>query len=111
MKTISFKVQGSQPEPYTVTFNNNDGTITAYCTCPAGEHGTHCKHRVRILGGISKDIVSDNIKEIEVLLSWSSGTALESAVKDYITAEKEYEKANKAFTSAKKKLNSLFYNK
>ncbi len=111
METIKFLVQGSSPEPYEVVFNNDEGKLTAYCSCPAGEHGTHCKHRVRILGGSSKDIVSDNKKDIETVLSWLPGTLLESAIKEFITTEKIYEKANKDFTNAKKILTTLFYNK
>lgn len=110
-KSIKFQVQGSAPEPYIVTFNQDEGVLTAYCTCPAGENGTHCKHRINILQGIQKGIVSDNREEIKTVLSWLPGTTLETAVNTFKTAEKNYEKAQKELSTAKHKLTSALYNR
>ena len=109
MKTIKFKVQGSNPEPYTVTFVHNEDTLTAFCTCEAGENGIHCKHRLRILNGISENIVSENIKDIEIILSWLPGTRLESAINSVKIAEINILKAKKSLSSAKHELSSALH--
>ncbi|MBN1497095.1 MAG: SWIM zinc finger family protein [Spirochaetes bacterium] len=109
--TIKFHVQGSAQDPYIVTFTLDDNVLTAFCTCPAGENGTYCKHRVNILQGISKGIVSGNTDEVQTILSWLPGTPLESAINAYKTAEKNYDKARKELTSAKHRLVVALYNR
>jgi hypothetical protein len=109
MKKIEFKVQGSEPEPYTVTFINDGNVINALCTCQAGQNGMHCKHRVKILSGISEKIVSKNKKDIETVLSWLPCTRIESAVKAFKTAEKNFEEAKKALSITKNELTKIFY--
>jgi uncharacterized Zn finger protein len=52
MDKASFLVQGSAAEPYKVIFKlRDDKNLSAYCTCQAGQKGTHCKHRINILRG------------------------------------------------------------
>ena len=109
MKRIEFKVQGSQPEPYTVAFINIEGVVTAYCNCEAGQNGMHCKHRYRILAGNLENIVSKNLEDIKEVLSWLPGTRIESAVNTFKIAEKNFEKAKKEFPDAKRGLTSAFY--
>jgi len=53
--SVSFSVQGSAPEPYHVLFRRNGANLSAYCTCPAGENGMYCKHRIRILQGLAEE--------------------------------------------------------
>ena len=65
---VSFLVQGSAPEPYHVLFRRNGANLSAYCTCPAGENGMHCKHRIRILQGLAEGIVSENVADVQKVL-------------------------------------------
>lgn len=110
MSEIIFRVQGSASDPYEVTFDKSDNTLTARCTCPAGEVGQYCKHRLRILRGDSTGIVSPNQKDVGVVKSWLSGTELESALNEFDSAEKEQEKAKKRLDLAKKKLARVMTN-
>lgn len=104
MKKIKFLVQGSAPEPYTVVFNKDGNNLTAICDCPAGENGMYCKHRFRILGGLLDGIVSENIKDVEIVKSWLDGSDVEKALDELHEAENELEKMKKKVSALKKKL-------
>lgn len=95
---LRFLVQGSQEDPYEVTFvRRGIGNLSAYCTCRAGQVGRYCKHRVRLLIGDTTDLVSDNPDEAELLEPWLRGSDIEDAM----DAVREAEAAVKA---AKKRL-------
>jgi len=104
MEDICFLVQGSAEEPYKVTFKKNGSTILAYCTCPAGVHGQHCKHRFRILDGRDDGIVSDNKDEVMIVKSWLRGTDVEAALHEVVEKERVLEKVKQDLSAAKKKL-------
>jgi hypothetical protein len=70
--TFEFLVQGSAAEPYVISFRRRDAkNISAYCTCPAGESGMSCKHRIRILRGLIEGIVSSNSADVTVVAGGS----------------------------------------
>lgn len=104
METISFKVQGSAAEPYTTTFKREGSNLTAHCSCPAGEMGQYCKHRLNILEGITKGIVSGNEPEVATVVTWLRGTDVEQALQAVRDAEKRYDEAKKQLDGLKKKL-------
>jgi uncharacterized Zn finger protein len=104
MDQVEFFVQGSAPEPYRVTFIHKGSALSAYCTCPAGENGQYCKHRVGILQGNTQGIVSDNISEASVVSSWLPGTDLEAAMNEVKRLEAEAETLKKRLLVAKKAL-------
>ncbi len=104
MEKIKFLVQGSAPEPYIVVFNKDGNNLTALCDCPAGENGMYCKHRFRILAGSSEGIVSDNIKDVEIVKSWVKGSDVEKAMDELHQAEMDFEKMKKKVSALKKKL-------
>lgn len=104
MKTLTFKVQGSEPEPYTTTFKRNGTNLTAHCTCRAGEVGQYCKHRLNIVQGITKGIVSGNEADVSTVVSWLSGTDVEKALQQVREAEKRFEQAKKELDGFKKEL-------
>ncbi len=106
MKTleIEFTVQGSSPEPYNVTFTKKGDKLSAFCTCPAGVYGLHCKHRINILSGITKGIVSKNLNDVETIKKWLTNTEVETALNELKAAEKAYNKARKKLADSKKKI-------
>ena len=104
MEEICFLVQGSAEEPYKVTFRKKGNNLSAYCTCPAGENGQHCKHRINILCGITHRIVSGNEAKVQVVTSWLPGTDVEVALSAVLEAEKQYEVAKMKLSAAKKQL-------
>lgn len=105
MDSIIFEVQGSSPEPYTVTFvKRSDTSLSAYCTCAAGENGLYCKHRFSILDGITKAIVSENINEVETIKDWLQGTDVESAITKMQELETEQKRIKTELSKAKKEV-------
>jgi len=104
MEKIYFLVQGSAEEPYKVTFQKSGNTLSAYCTCPAGENGQYCKHRFRILGGSAEGIVSGNSDDVMIVKSWLPGTDVEAALLEVTEKEILLEKAKKDLSAVKKKL-------
>lgn len=108
-KTITFVVQGSSPEPYTVTFTKTDDRLNAFCTCPAGEKGQYCKHRFRILSGDSTGIIGDNMREVPTVRGWMHGSPLESAFQQLQEAEIKAQKAEKELSRTKKALAKVMH--
>ena len=108
MEEICFLVQGSAEEPYRVTFRKSGNNLSAYCTCPAGENGQYCKHRINILCGIAHGIVSENKAKVQVVTLWLQGTNVEVALNAVIDAEKKYERAKLELSTAKKRLARAF---
>ena len=102
MQRITFLVKGSAQDPYKVTFASDGVNLSASCTCPAGaKKGTHCKHRIGVLQGESKGIVSDNVADGQTVLSWLPGTALEAALAELSDAEQRAQEAQAALKRVK----------
>ena len=105
MDTYDFLVQGSAAEPYRITVSRRDmGKLSAFCSCPAGENGTFCKHRVQILRGSTEGIVSKNQADVAIVAGWLAGTDVERALRTVDELELEAERIKKALISAKKVL-------
>jgi hypothetical protein len=76
----------------------------AYCTCPAGEEGMHCNHRIRILRGILDGVVSKNRADVSTVAAWLAGSDVEKALQRIEELEKEADRIKKALSAAKKTL-------
>lgn len=101
---LDFLVQGSSSDPYEVTFLRDGRNLTALCTCAAGSYGQHCKHRIGLLTGQTKGLVSDNRDDVTTLLGWVDGTDVAEALTELAEAEAEAKAANAKLKAAKKKL-------
>lgn len=99
---MTFHVQGSSHEPYAVTFVHEGTVLNAECTCPAGQNGSYCKHRLAILSGDSAGIVSDNAADISLVLARLKGSKLEVALGELTRAERSHDEARKLLAMAKK---------
>ena len=49
----------SSGEHYAVTFTREGTNLRTSCTCPAGQKGIHCKHRLSLLAGDLSSIVGE----------------------------------------------------
>ena len=103
MEKLKFLVQGSAEKPYEVTFQRDSNNLSAYCSCPAGENGQYCKHRVNILSGIKDGIVSNNKPDVEVVALWLPGSDVEKTLHVLKKAEEQFETAKQELSSAKKR--------
>ena len=108
MGKLNFKVQGSASEPYEVTFEKQGNELMAFCTCPAGENGQHCKHRINILEGDPSSITSGNESKVAEVVRWLKGTRLEKILIELNSKEKQAEALKKEIMVLKKKLASSF---
>ncbi|MBJ9620489.1 SWIM zinc finger family protein [Burkholderia multivorans] len=106
MEKIVFTVQGAAARPYELTFESDGNRIVAFCTCPAGENGTYCKHRLSILTGTDPGIVSGNVDQIESVKSWLPGSHLALHMAELAEAERSLEQAKSVVANAKKKLSA-----
>ncbi len=104
MEELIFSVKGSSPEPYEVTFIKDGSSLTALCTCPAGQFGSYCKHRIAILDGKSDSISSGNADQAPTETEWLVGTDVEAALTELRAAEKTTECAKADLAALKKKL-------
>ncbi|WP_183031712.1 hypothetical protein [Cupriavidus sp. UME77] len=104
METIEFSIQGSAQDPYRVTFQRVGPNITANCTCPAGDNGKSCKHRISILDGLTEGIVSGNSAQVATVASWLPGSNIAAALAAVTEAEAAAERAKAEVARAKKRL-------
>ncbi len=104
MEQLVFFVKGSSSDAYEVTFIKDDASLTALCTCPAGQFGNSCKHRIAILDGKPESISSDNADRVPVVTGWLVGTDVETALGALRRAEKSAERSKEEVAALKKKL-------
>ena len=88
MKELVFVVKGSSSGTYEITFIKDGDSLTALCTCPAGQFGNFCKHRIAILDGKSESISGDNADQVPTVTGWLVGTDVEAALAKLREAEK-----------------------
>ena len=104
MEELIFLVKGSTSKPYEITFIKDGDSLTALCTCPAGQFSNSCKHRVSILDGDASAISSDNADQAPKIVEWLVGTDVEDALVAMRAAEKDPGKTKKDAAELKKKL-------
>ena len=104
MEELVFLVKGSSPDGYEVTFIKDGSSLTALCTCPAGQFGSYCKHRIAILDGKFDSISSGNADQAPTVTEWLVGTDVEAALSELRAAEKTTECAKEDLAALKKKL-------
>ena len=104
MEELVFLVKGSSADGYEVTFIKDGSSLTALCTCPAGQFGNYCKHRIAILDGKSDAISSGNADQAPRVTEWLVGTDVEAALSELRTAEETTECAKEDLAALRKKL-------
>ena len=87
VKQLIFLVKGSSSDAYELTFIKDGSSLTALCTCPAGQFGNLCKHRLAILDGRYGSISSGNTDQAPTVTEWLAGTDVEAALSELREAE------------------------
>lgn len=101
---ITFRVQGSASEPYTVNFSKDGDNLSAHCDCKAGLMRQHCKHRLNILAGDASSLVSGNEADIATVREWLEGSDVQKYIEAVHMAERDLWTAQAKFRAAKKAL-------
>ena len=104
MQELTFLVKGSSKDPYEVIFIKDGDSLTAICSCPAGQHGNFCKHRIAILDGKSTAIVSDNADSVATVVDWLPGTDVDAALTALRAIESAKPVDKSELSAAKRKL-------
>lgn len=106
---INFIVKGSTTPEYVVTFINEGEGLYIFCSCQAGQNGSHCKHRSNILSGKYSDILSDNIDHLKLVEKWISDSELPNVLEEISLKTKEIQRQQKSLKDLKKKLSRLMH--
>ena len=104
MNELTILVKGSSKDPYEVTFIKDGDSLTALCSCPAGQYGNFCKHRISILDGNGEAIVGDNADQVSTVLEWLQGTDVAAALSGFRELERSSDTPKSALVAAKRKL-------
>ena len=104
MEELVFQVKGSSSKPYELTFIKDGDSLTALCTCPAGQFGNSCKHRIAIIDGDANAVSSANADQVPRIVEWLAGTDVEAALTAMRQAERNPDKTKADVADLKKTL-------
>lgn len=107
MQSLIFSVEGSQPEPYQVIFNNKDNKLTVTCSCAAGESGQFCKHRSNLFNGDVTSLLSNNKDQLPLALDWLNKSQIPTEIKALDGLIQKSEQLKKDITNKKKQIARL----
>lgn len=83
MQRLRFLIQGSSPEPYSLTAEGVGASFRIYCSCPAGRRGGFfCKHAAALLVGDVTNLIEPSAR-IADLAAMASGSELASRALAY----------------------------
>ena len=103
---VLFAKSSSRDEPYSVKFTlSEDGSLSVWCDCRAGEFGQLCKHK-RALAPNDPSMLYDKsqIEELAQVNEWVQTTDYAEMIGEIIATEKEIERSKKILKNAKAKL-------
>ena len=104
MKKISYKVQGSAKNPYTIVIKKNNNKIQCLCDCDAGRNKMHCKHWMGVFEGKKQEYIGISKEQLDEIKSWLSGSDVEQAWNDYQKIKEKEDDLKKQIALEKKKI-------
>ncbi|MCK5173095.1 MAG: SWIM zinc finger family protein [Planctomycetes bacterium] len=109
---IEILAKSSSGNPYTVRFYLEEDGISAFCSCPAGDHRKLCKHVIRLINGDDSILYDGNQKQILLDISTHlQGTAIPVLLSELNESEILLENARKNARKAKKTLEKVVLGK
>lgn len=109
---ISILSKSSSGNPYTVKFYIEENTISAFCSCPAGEYRMLCKHVLKMING-DESILNDSTQKhlLSQIASHMNNTAIPTLLSELDKSEKLLSKAQRDAKKAKKNLEKAILQK
>lgn len=104
MQRLEFLVEGSKGDEYRIIFERYGDNLNAYCSCPAGDSGTYCKHRFALMDGVAEDLIGGNENDVHKLKNLMAGTDLEKIYREVVNIQAEYDKISERLKRAKKRI-------
>jgi len=90
---------------YEVQIVRESGKLSIFCSCPAGEFGRYCKHKVSLLTGETSLLTASNqVKSVSEMQEWVKESGYPSLLTEIDSAEKEAKKAQSRLQDLKKSL-------
>lgn len=102
-KKLIFKVIGSSGNVYDIVAKRNESELAMSCTCPAGQSGIYCKHRIALLNG-DYSMVESCSDDPFVLSDMVRDSDLFQIYNDYLDSERDMAEAKKEVSRRKKQL-------
>ncbi|UCE04969.1 MAG: hypothetical protein JSW07_15280 [bacterium] len=103
---VLFAKSSSRDEPYSLTFTlSEDGSLSVWCDCRAGEFGQLCKHKQALVSNDPSMLYDKSqVEELGRVNEWVQATAYPEMIREIIQTEKEIKKAKRILKNAKTKL-------
>ena len=99
-------------DPYTVKFYIEENTISAFCSCPAGDHRKLCKHVMRMINGDVSTLYDISQKAIlNEICSHLQKTTIPSLLSELSESETLLKKAQRNVRNAKENLEKIILKK
>ena len=90
---------------YEVQFVRESGKLSVFCSCPAGEFGKYCKHKLSFLSGESTLLTdTSDVNSISAVQEWVRESGYPSLLAEIDLAETEVKKAQSRVQDLKKKV-------
>lgn len=97
-------VSGSTGEVYKIAIRRSGSNLTCTCTCPAGQHRRHCKHRVHILKGDVSIVDGGDTDKFDMIPEMVAGTDVEIALNEFWELDRQRAEIDRKLRSVKKAL-------
>jgi uncharacterized Zn finger protein len=111
-ENIMLFAKSSSGAPYTVTFDLEENTILAFCSCPAGDNRMLCKHIIKMISGDKSILYDDTQKHLlNQILSHLDNTPIPLLLSELDVSEKMLAKVQKDTKKAKKNLEKAIFQK
>ncbi len=95
-------------ELYTVAFYNEDGKVSIWCDCAAGDNGQVCKHKRDLAQGDDERLTEeDEIEALDTVVAWVRQSPIGAQMAAVQSAEAAAKEAQKATRNAKTELARL----
>ena len=103
---IKLKAKSSDGQTsYVVQFVRESGKLSIFCSCPAGEFGRYCKHKLSFLKGESALLTdTSGLDSISAVQEWVRESGYPSLLAEVDLAETEVKNAQSRAQDLKKKL-------
>lgn len=86
--SVEVHIKGSTGTPYVISVLRDAIRFRISCTCPAGEQGSHCKHRLALLSNDFSAVQNHDKEKLAGMIAAAvTGTPLEAALLELNAAE------------------------
>lgn len=111
MPDLKFEVLGSAGDVYEVIFSKFMEKLSVSCTCKAGQMGTYCNHRIKLIEGDYSGVLRANPNDLKGISALVKGTRLEAALNERAELLSRKEKLEREIKIANAAVASLMSSK